>query len=1517
MNNRYKIVIWSKDIYREYILSDSETTIVKIGTTKGCQVRFNRERFFEDFEFKILMAEGSWKLIDGENVYFTTDGIMKLHTKELQYGDEILVKYENFNGELFKLNFFIDFDTVERKYNRIINLDNINKLTIGSNEIDNIYISDPLFNIGNVELTLKDGKFYIQDNNTKYGLYVNTEKIDEVKELKEYDFFTIVGYYFYFKENKLYTDIYENVRINGLIYEDLYSNNKMNYPKFNRKSRIKYIVPNSEIEVLMPDQEPQKPKENLVMTLIPALAMLGVTVVLRGMMGGGSSFVLYSVATMSIGILMSIMTAIVSKKEYKKEVKERKKVYLEYIEEKEKHIQESRKKEEDILNKLYKPIDENIYNLESFNQELFDRDIGDEDFLDIRLGEGKILAPCKIKYKADEFKNTKDKLRELPAGIEEKYRYISNGPIISKLKKANSIGVVGEHEELCDFINTLTIDIISRQFYKDVKLFYIFDEEDIKSFSWLRWIKHVQNDNLGIRNLIYDEESKNILFEYIFIELGRRKDNLKDNSENKKVTNEHFIIFIIDYKGIANHPISKYIKNASDYGVTFIFLNKYEELLPKGCTEIIKFNEDNSISKIECNNGEEIEEFTCKSLSNLDFNEIALRLAAVYIDDVSLESQLTKTISLFELLNIVNVDEIDLEKRWTESMIYKSMAAPLGVKTKNKVIYLDLNEKNHGPHGLVAGTTGSGKSEIIQTYILSMATIFHPYDVGFVIIDFKGGGMVNQFKDLPHLMGAITNIDGREITRSLLSIKAELRKRQELFSLAGVNHIDAYIKKFKNAEVETPMPHLILIVDEFAELKSDQPEFMKELISAARIGRSLGVHLILATQKPSGVIDEQIWSNSKFKLCLKVQNQQDSKEVIKTPLAAEIKEPGRAYLQVGNNEIFELFQSAYSGAPAINDYIGNTKEFEISEVSPWGKRKLAFKQEKKKNRESDETQLEAIVDYVSSYCIEKNIERLNGICLPPLPENILLEDIEKIEKSDLEIKIPIGIYDDPTHQLQDKVILNISENNLFIVGSSQFGKTSLLQTIIRTTTEIYTPNEVNIYILDFASMILRNFDELNHVGGVITSSEDEKLKTFMKMMKSEINKRREVLSDLGISSFISYKEAGYRELPQIIILIDNFTALKELYPEYEEILLNVCRDGVAVGIVMIIANSQTNGVGFKYMSNFGRRVALYCNDTGEYGSMFDRCRMQPKNVPGRALISIDKVVYEYQNYLAFSGDKEIDRVQNMRKFINEINAINRYERARRIPEIPKVLTREYLNNNYNTKVLSKNNIILGLNYESIDLEILDMEKIGSLSLIGKIGKAQNKVIENLINGVQASIMTYPTIVYAVDNIEKDYRFLDDFGFVEKYSILYSEFTSIIEEVYEELIVRQRKVLEYGIESLEREPLIIIICNNMDAVNDASSNKSVMDMYKKIMKQYRNYKVSFIFSNIENETIGFNAPELLKLIKEDKNAILFDDLNQNKVFDIPLNVVRNFKKELGDDDVYKIEGSEIKKVKILV
>lgn len=279
-------------------------------------------------------------------------------------------------------------------------------------------------------------------------------------------------------------------------------------------------------------------------------------------------------------------------------------------------------------------------------------------------------------------------------------------------------------------------------------------------------------------------------------------------------------------------------------------------------------------------------------------------------------------------------------------------------------------------------------------------------------------------------MGTITNIDGREITRSLLSTKAELVKRQTLFAAAGVNHINDYIKLYKKGEVTQPLPHLIMIVDEFAELKAEYPDFMKEIISAARIGRTLGIHLILATQKPAGVVDNQIWSNSKFKLCLKVQTKEDSNEVIKTPLAAEIKEPGRAYFQVGNNEVFELFQSAFSGAKVTEG--SSERPVELYELNKWGKRKLVYTNKTSQTREDAPTELEEIVEHVHNYCAAHGIARLPGICLPPLPDTLRADRLSRFEKDICKgIIIPIGMYDDPENQIQGNYEVNFTASNSY------------------------------------------------------------------------------------------------------------------------------------------------------------------------------------------------------------------------------------------------------------------------------------------------------------------------------------------------------------------------------------------------------------------------------------------------------------------------------------------------------
>ena len=1510
-NYSYKVILFGKGIYQEIELSGKNEHGISVGTTKNCSIRFNREIFFDDFEFDIRLDRNSWKLTCGESVYFIMDGLMKQYALSLEHGNEIQLKYQASNVEVLKLTFLIDFDKQENSYDRVVDLEGQSVVTIGGKSYCNIRIQDKLVGEDTISLIKEDNRYFLKDSGTTYGIYLNGFKMAGDKEcIDNMDFFMLDGYGFYLKNDKLYTSIRDSMVITEMKYQDNRKNsNQMKYPKFQRNTRVISVIPADKIEVLAPKAKKDAPKKNLLQSLIPALMSLVLMVAMRGAMGGGGSFVLYSVAMMSVGMVTSFITYINDGKDYRVDMAKRRAEYLKYAADCEDRIKDLRNKEQQVLEEKYIALEESVREALDFDSRLFEKGKTDDDYLTIRIGTGLVEANCLIEYKKQEFKDTEDDLVDYPEKLYEAYKCIPDAPICIDLKKVNCIGIVGTRDVLYEMVKNITIDLAVRHFYHDVKFYYMFDEEDYDKFLWLRWFRNVKNEGISIRNFMYDEESRKIILEALYEELSSRE-GLKEEELTKI---PHFVVFVYSSGDMAKHPVSKYLEECKKYGFTFIFFENFEEFLPKGCDKIIRLQDDfRTGTLLESKDCEKKQEFEYHTVSNRTVENVALKLGCVYVDEVNLESSLTKNISLYDLLNIMNVEDLDIGGRWNHSKVYESMAAPLGVKSGDEVVCLDLNEKHHGPHGLVAGTTGSGKSEILQSYILSIATLFHPYEISFVIIDFKGGGMVNQFKELPHLIGAITNIDGREIDRSLLSIKAELRKRQELFSEYNVNHIDAYIKKFKAGETEIALPHLILIVDEFAELKSDQPEFMKELISAARIGRSLGVHLILATQKPSGVVDDQIWSNSKFKMCLKVQNKEDSNEVLKSPLAAEIKEPGRAYLQVGNNEIFELFQSAYSGAGADNSQIGIIKEYAVYDVDLFGKRKVVFNQKNKK-KEKAITQLEAIVDYVARYCDENHIKKLPGICLPSLSEIINYEFHTPTFEIASDIGAVLGIYDAPSQQLQAELFVNLTQNNLFIIGSSQYGKTNLLEVILKGLAMNYSPSEVNIYILDFASMVLKTFEGLSHIGGIITSTEDEKLKNFFKMIFEEIEKRKEILSKLGISSFSSYKDAGYSDLVQIIIMVDNLTVLKELYLQEDDSLLIICREGLALGISVIITNSQTSGIGYKYFSNFAERIALYSNDSGEYGNLFDHCRMQPRNVPGRGIVEIDKTLYEYQTFLAFEGIKEIERVEEMKAFVEEVNS--RYvTKAKQIPEIPQILEKSFIEDQYSNLMGQAYKIMVGLNYANVSPVCFNMLSMGVLGITGKEKSGKGNFVRYILNSLNKNNDVAPVETIIIDDISKKYASCKELDIVSRYTIDMNSIGEILIDWEEKLRERYEAMAQGDDFVLESSSLLLLIVQNQDVADLIQNNYEWLELYKAITGKYKSMKVCIIFANIPNANIVYSAPEPLRNLKEAKHFVIFDDIASQKILDIPYISLRDFKKRIEIGDCYYLKDEDIVKVK---
>ena len=1502
----HRLLIFGNGINRE--IEIGEASKLSIGTDKHCHVWLKGEIFPKDFLINLVISEESYTV--------TCDGAIELKRESgdenIPLSEELAFFYKDEPDVLFNLFLVSDFSDMSTDYHLEINLAEIMDISIGTNIDSDIRIDNP--KVPEINLTLlRDLEGYqvsIQD-----GLYCVTHNGSNITDsefmLRNHDFFSVANVQFWLSDGKLYTEKsdYLTCKLQTSLIQE--QNNKLQYPEFIRNVRLQFKQPVEKLEVLDPKQKPSEPEGGILEKLIPMIVMMILMTVMRVMIRSNIMYAIYFVMMMGMSSIMTVVGFIRAKKKYNEAIVRRENIYNDYIENKDNEILGKRYDERLIAKKMCVLPEETIEQIENFDARLFEKLRDHEDFLDVPLGIGVVDSVNQVDFKKHEYVETDDPFMDIPSNIHDKYEKLDDMPVVLHLRDLDAVGFLGTRTKLYQIMKNIIVTLAAQQFYQDVKFYVMLNKEDIPYFEWIRWFQNVNEP--GRRNILYDDGSKKTILESIYNELSAREGMKKEELAKEP----HYIVFAYRSENMSGHPITKYVEKAAELNFTFLFFEEYKELLHEACDELVCLDRDAYSGFIQkADDAVTTIEFKYQHLNSAHVAAAALKLACVHVNEISLESTLTKNITLYQLLKVMSAYDLNIGQRWKQSNIYESMAAALGVDSTGQTVYLDIHEKAHGPHGLVAGTTGSGKSEILQSYVLSMCLNFHPYEVGFVIIDFKGGGMANQFKDLPHLNGAITNIDGKQIDRSLMSIKAELMKRQKLFAEYSVNRIDDYIELYKQGVAKIPLPHLILIVDEFAELKSDQPEFMKELISAARIGRSLGMHLILATQKPAGVVNDQIWSNSRFKLCLKVQDKSDSKEVLKSPLAAEIREPGRAYLQVGNNEIFQLFQSAYSGASVNVEQMEQQKEFDINIVDFAGRRQPIYSQKPEKSKGENKTELDAIVSYIGEYCAENNIKRLPDICLPPLAEIIDYPSKKSVTSDSKDVIVPIGIYDNPSEQLQDVLELNLSKNNVFIAGGALSGKTNLLQTVIRGLCENYTAAEVCIYIMDFASMMLKNFDDLNQVGGVVTINEDNKFKQLIDMLVELIDERKQILSDLGLSSFSSYREAGYTEMKQIVLVIENYAMLKAVFMDYENIIGLICRDGVAVGLSVVMTNPLSSGLGLKMLTYFGEKISMYQNDDSQYSLLFNHCRLFPDNTAGRGIIERDNELREFQTYLAFPAEREIDKVEKMRAFVKTTNEKNKGISAIRIPTVPEHVYEDYFTERYGSEVFDDYRIPIGVRFEDIQPEIVQLTRDNFIGLMGTEQSNRLTFLKYFINHLVENNDKMPVELYVVDDLSRELEYISQLPITKKYTVNHADVESVMSTVFEEAKARL-KLMSTSSNALKDKPLIMLIFNSQLAEDMLSYGASSMKQLEALVTKLKGCKVCTMHSNVPNIQASFKVGGLIKLVTDNCDILAFEDIRAIKTIMAGSTEKRNLGSKMEQEDAFYIKSGVFNKVRTTI
>ena len=760
-------------------------------------------------------------------------------------------------------------------------------------------------------------KFFIFDKNSKNGVYVNGKPVQSA-ELALGDVVYIMGLCIIIGSGYIIMNKADKCRITTQRVVGLNNKNNLTYlvPTgnenclYDRKPRKKYKLDKKVIEIEMPPMP-------LPSTKIPLFLRLGNTTLM-----GGQALLRGNYISAVSSLLFPTLTQGFTEKDRKEYEAKRVDLYRKYLKSKEVEIASEIQYEESFFNYIFPSLYETLGFVNNKNR-LWERRKTDDDFLTVRLGTGTIPMFAEKKYSDKKFEMEPDFLQDEMYALAERPSLLHNVSVTVSLQQDWIFGILGSQSNVLRMVIQMIAHIAVTHAYDDVKMVILAPETMKNELSFTKYLRHFWDNERSVRFCATNSSDVQFISKYF-----RDKDVFKQDNANKSFNtdknNPAYIIFALDKNLFEQSEIFKELLRGEKYqGASLIAAF---ENVPKECSKLIDLRSNNML--IDLNNSESRDvalaidtvdsEYFKKSMSRLSKINLLLDGEKSYL--------LPSMITFLEMYGVGKVEHLNPLSRWESNNPVKSLAVPIGVSTDGNLFNLDLHEKYQGPHGLVAGMTGSGKSEFIITYILSMAVNFSPDEVAFVLIDYKGGGLADAFVDpkrgihLPHVVATITNLDGAAIQRSLISIQSELSRRQELFKRAksetgeGTMDIYDYQRLYRNKRVTEPMPHLFIISDEFAELKKQQPEFMDALISAARIGRSLGVHLILATQKPGGVVNDQIWSNTKFRACLKVQDRSDSMEMLKRPEAAELKQTGRFYLQVGYNEFFALGQSAWCGA---------------------------------------------------------------------------------------------------------------------------------------------------------------------------------------------------------------------------------------------------------------------------------------------------------------------------------------------------------------------------------------------------------------------------------------------------------------------------------------------------------------------------------------------------------------------------------------------------------------------------
>jgi S-DNA-T family DNA segregation ATPase FtsK/SpoIIIE len=522
--------------------------------------------------------------------------------------------------------------------------------------------------------------------------------------------------------------------------------------------------------------------------------------------------------------------------------------------------------------------------------------------------------------------------------------------------------------------------------------------------------------------------------------------------------------------------------------------------------------------------------------------------------------------------------------RWRASP--RSTSALIGVGADGRFT-VDL--RRDGPHALVAGTTGSGKSELLQTLVVSLALANRPDEMCFVLIDYKGGAAFAECARLPHLAGLVTNLDGHLTRRALASLDAELKRREQVLGSLGAADLDAF--HATRAPGAPPMPRLVIVVDEFAALVEELPDFVRGLVGVAQRGRSLGVHLVLATQRPAGVVSSEIRANTGLRIALRVNDAAESDDVVGCRGAASIPRrlPGRALARAGA-EPAVAFQTARVAGRGVR-----ARE-PLVEAAPWSGLgdPLPRTGDAADDGPSDLARVVAVLTEASALL---DVPPVPSPWLPPLPDQVSVRSLRVAPASGGRLPpLPYGVLDVPAEQARRTLALDLQHGgHLVVAGGPRSGRSTLLRTVALQVAQHCCASDVHLYGIDAGDGALLPLTALPQCGAVVAVDQVERVARLLDRLGDEIRRRQAILARAGHADATEQRSHAPPEerLPYLLVLLDRWegflTALDDVDAgRLTEAVLGLARDGLGVGLRMVVTGDRSVLLG---------RVASLVEDT--------------------------------------------------------------------------------------------------------------------------------------------------------------------------------------------------------------------------------------------------------------------------------------------------------------------------------